>query len=182
MTHRFAAATAGLLGALTLAGAVAPPAGASTTGPSYGRFSVSFPSSPGSASNTKEVLSGFPPGMKAASAYWVSPVADPLGSSSSAPPAPTYLVVVGRATSAKQANSFTNSIKAAPGAAAVSVGRAKGYRLVGTEKQLTQGTAKDPGATEAFMYLSKGTSLYAVIVISDSRSKALGFLGSFRPA
>jgi hypothetical protein len=183
MTRRFVVAAGGLLGALAIV-AVSGPAGATPTttrGPSFGRFTISFPSAPKSESNTKEVLSGFPAGVKSATAYWVSPVADPLGSSSAAPPAPSYLVVVGRAKSTKQAGTFTSAIKRVPGTQKVTVNGATGYRFVGTEKELSQSAAKDPGATEAFMYLSRSTTLYAVIVISDNHAQALSFLGSFRP-
>jgi hypothetical protein len=183
MTRRFLVAAGCLFGALAIVAGSSSVGGATTTlGPSYGKFTISFPSSPKSESNTKEVMSGFPSGMKSATAYWVSPVADPLGSSSAAPPAPSYLVVVGQAKSAKQANAFTAAIKSVPGTKKVTVNGANGYQFVGTEKQLSQSAAKDPGATEAFMYLSKGTTLYAVIVISDSHPQALSFLGSFQPA
>jgi len=183
MTRRFLVAAGCLFGALAAVAGSSSVGGAATSlGPGYGRFTISFPSSPKSESNTKEVMTGFPTGVKSATAYWVSPVTDPLSSARTAPPAPSYLVVVGQAKSTKQANTFTSAIKAVPGTQKVSVNGANGYRFVGTEKQLSQTAAKDPGATEAFMYLSKGTTLYAVIVISDSHPQALSFLGSFRPA
>lgn len=153
----------------------------STLGPSYGKFTVAFPSTPTSASNTKEVLSGFPSGVTGATAYWVSPVADPLSSTSKTPPAPSYLVVVGHASSASEAAAFTSSIKQVAGAKPVTVDGATGYTFSGTEKNLNQGGATNPSATEAFMYLSKGTTLYALIVIANSASEAQQFLNSFKP-
>ena len=179
--QRFFRVAGVLVGTLAVVVAGAAAAGATTTGPSYGRFSVSFPSNPTSASNTKDVMSGFPAGMKSATAYWVSPVADPLGSQNSSPPAPTYLVVVGQAKSPATGSTFTSAIKTAPGVTPVTLDGATGYRFVGTEKQLSGSSAKDPGATEAFMYLAKGTTLYAAIVISDSHGAAMSFLSSFHP-
>jgi len=182
MKRRFLGSAGGLFVALAIVACSGSAGGAVTTGPSYGKFTVLFPSSPTSESNTKEVMSGFPSGVKSATAYWVSPVADPLGSGSSAPPAPSYLVVVGQAKSSKVATSFTSAIKSEPGTHKVDVNGANGYKFVGTEKQLNPSAAKDPRATEAFLYLSRGTTLYAVIVLSDSHSQALSFLNSFRPS
>jgi hypothetical protein len=155
---------------------------ASTYGPSFGKFTVTFPSTPHSATDTKEVLSGFPSGVKSGTAYWVSPAADPLTSSSKVPPAPTYLVVVGKATSASQGATFTATIKPAPGAKAITVNGAKGYTFSSTEKTLSQKDATDPSATEAFLYVAKGTTLYAVIVVAKTAAEAKQFLSSFKPA
>jgi hypothetical protein len=175
------------VGAVTLGACGGSSASTSTTsasgafGPAYGRFTATFPSKPTSSSNTKEVLSGFPAGVKTGTAYWVSPVADPLQSNSKTPPPPTYVVVVGQALSPAQVSGFTSSIKALPGAKSVSINGARGYTFSGTEKKLDQNDASNPAATEAFMFLSKGMTLYAVIVVHDKSAAALQFLKSFQP-
>jgi hypothetical protein len=150
-------------------------------GPSYGRFNAAFPSKPTSSSNTKEVLSGFPAGVTTGTAYWVSPVADPLQANAKTPPPPTYVVVVGKALTQAQVSTFTSSIKALPGAKSVTIDGARGYTFSGTEKKLDQNDATNPAATEAFMFLSKGMTLYAVIVVHDKTATALQFLKSFQP-
>jgi hypothetical protein len=155
---------------------------ASTYGPSFARFTVTFPSAPHSATDTKEVLSGFPSGVTTGSAYWISPITDPLKSSSKTPPAPTYLVVVGKANSASQGATFAATIKQAPGAKPITVNGAKGYTFSSSEKNLSQNQATDPSATEAFLYVAKGTSLYAVIVVAKTAAAAQQFLSSFKPA
>jgi hypothetical protein len=155
---------------------------ASTYGPSFGKFTATFPSTPHSASNTKEVLSGFPTGVKVGTAYWISPTADPLSSSAKTPAPPTYLVVVGQANSASQGSSFVGSIKQAPGAKTITVNGAKGYTFSSTEKTLSKNEATDPSATEAFLYVAKGSTLYAVIVVTKTAAEAKQFLSSFKPA
>jgi hypothetical protein len=155
---------------------------ASTYGPSFGKFTATFPSTPKSASNTKEVLSGFPTGVKVGTAYWVSPTADPLKSNAKTPPPPTYLVVVGQANSASQGTSFVGSIKGAPGAKPITVNGAKGYTFSSTEKALSKNEATNPSATEAFLYVAKGNTLYAVIVVAKTAAEAKQFLSSFKPA
>jgi hypothetical protein len=155
---------------------------ASTYGPSFARFTATFPSAPHSASDSKEVLSGFPSGVKTGTAYWVSPIADPLKSSSKTPPAPTYLVVVGQASSAPQGVTFASTIKQAPGAKPITVNGAKGYTFTSTEKNLSASAASDPNATEGYIFVAKGTTLYAVIVVADTAAAARQFLSSFKPA
>ena len=177
------------LGTLLLGsfGAVSASAGAtaSSYGPRYGAFHIAFPTAPKSQSNTAGVLAGFPAKtVTTATAYWVSPVADPLSSSASTPPPPTYLVVVGKVKSAASASKFTATAHQISGATAVTVNGAKGYKFSGTEKQLNPSstTLKDPNTIEAFMYVSKGTTVYAVIVVANNHSQVQGFLTSFRPA
>jgi hypothetical protein len=169
-------------GALILSACGSSSGSSPTYGPSFGQFTVSFPSTPHSATNTKEVLSGFPSGVKSGKAYWISPIADPLKSSSKTPPAPTYLVVVGQAKSAAQGTSFVASIKQAPGAKPITVNGAKGYTFSTSEKNLSQNEATDPTATEGFIYVAKGTSLYAVVVVAKTVAAAKQFLNSFKPA
>jgi ABC-type oligopeptide transport system substrate-binding subunit len=175
-------------GAVTLSACGGSSASSSSTaatsgsfGPAYARFNADFPSTPKSSSDTKEVLSGFPAGVTTGTAYWVSPVADPLKANAKTPPAPTYLVVVGKAQTQGQVSSFTSSIKSLAGAKSVSINGAKGYKFSGTEKKLDTNDASDPSATEAFMFLSKGMTLYAVIVVNDKSAGALQFLNSFQP-
>jgi len=172
------------VGALTLSacGASGSAGSASTYGPSFGQFTATFPSTPKSASNTKEVLSGFPSGVKLGTAYWVSPAADPLKSGSKTPSAPTYLVVVGKANSASQGTAFVASIKQAPGAKPITVNGAKGYTFTSTEKGLSANAASDPNATEGYIFVAKGTTLYAVIVVAKTADAARQFLSSFKPA
>jgi hypothetical protein len=150
-------------------------------GPAYARFNAAFPSKPTSSSDTKEVLSGFPAGVTTGTAYWVSPVADPLKANGKTPPAPTYVVVVGKALTQAQVSSFTSSIKSVVGAKPVTINGAHGYKFSGTEKKTDQNDATDPAATEAFMFLSKGMTLYAVIVVHDKSAAALQFLNTFQP-
>jgi ABC-type phosphate/phosphonate transport system substrate-binding protein len=150
-------------------------------GPAYARFNAGFPSKPTSSSDTKEVVSGFPAGVTTGTAYWVSPVADPLKANAKTPPVPTYLAVVGKALTQAQVTSFTANIKALPGAKPVTINGAKGYKFSGTEEKLDGSAATDPTATEAFMFLSKGMTLYAVIVVTAQSATALQFLDSFQP-
>ncbi len=153
-----------------------------TFGPAYARFHAGFPSQPKSASDTKEVLSGFPPGVTTGTAYWVSPVADPLKANTKTPPVPTYVVVVGKAGTQAEVSTFTSSIKSLSGAKPVTTSNgARGYKFSGTEKTLDKNDATNPAATEAFMFLSKGLTLYAVIVVNDKSAAALQFLNSFQP-
>lgn len=175
-------------GAVTLSACGGSTASSSTAatsasyGPSYARFNADFPSQPKSSSDSKEVLSGFPAGVTTGTAYWVSPVADPLKANGKTPPSPTYVVVVGKALTQAQVSNFISGIKAAPEAKAVTRNGAQGYKFSGTEKGLDQSDATDPAATEAFMFLSKGMTLYAVIVVNDKSAAALQFLNSFQPA
>jgi hypothetical protein len=174
-------------GAVTLSACGGSSASSSTPGtsasygPAYARFNADFPSRPTSATDTKEVLSGFPPGVTTGSAYWVSPVADPLKASTKTPPSPTYVVVVGKAGTQAQVSTFTSSFKAVTGAKPVITNGARGYQFSGTEKNIDKSDVTDPTATEAFMFLSKGMTLYAVIVVNDQAAAARKFLNSFRP-
>jgi hypothetical protein len=154
----------------------------STYGPSFGKFTATFPSTPQTATDTKEVLSGFPTGVTSGTAYWVSPIADPLKSSTKTPPAPTYLVVVGKAKSAAQAATFTSSIKQAPGSKPITVNGATGYTFSSSEKNLGQNQATDPTATESITFVTKGTIMYAVIVVAKTAAAAQQFQSSFKPA
>jgi hypothetical protein len=155
---------------------------AGSYGPSYGRFNADFPSQPKSSTDTKEVLSGFPPGVKTGTAYWVSPVADPLKGGGKTPPTPTYVVVVGKAATEAQVSTFTSSFKTVPGAKPVTRNGAQGYQFSGTEKSINKDDDTDPAATEGFMFLTKGMTLYAAIVVNDKSAAALQFLKSFQPA
>ena len=128
------------------------------------------------------MLSGFPTGVKLGTAYWTSPTADPLTSTSKTPPAPTYLVVAGKATSTAQASTFAATLKQAPGAKPITVNGAQGYTFSNTEKNLGQNDATDPTATEGFLYVAKGTTLYAVIVVAKTAAAAHQFLSTFDPA
>jgi ABC-type oligopeptide transport system substrate-binding subunit len=175
-------------GAVTLSACGGSSASSSSTlatsasyGPAYARFNADFPSKPTSATDTKEVLSGFPPGVTTGTAYWVSPVADPLKTSTKTPPAPTYVVVVGKAGTQAQVSTFTSSFKTVTGSKPVTTNGAQGYQFSGTEKNIDKSDVTDPTATEAFMFLSKGMTLYAVIVVNDQAAAARKFLNSFRP-
>ena len=176
------------VGAVTLSACGGSSASSSSTlassasyGPSYAGFNADFPSKPTSATDTKEVLGGFPPGVKTGTAYWVSPVADPLNGGSKTPPSPTYVVVVGKAGTEAQVSTFTSSFKSVTGAKPVTTNGARGYQFSGTEKNIDKDGDTDPTATEAFMFLSKGMTLYAVIVVNDQAAAAQKFLNSFRP-
>jgi hypothetical protein len=181
MTQRAGAlATATVLGALGLSGGSV--AGASSTyGPKYAHFTVAFPSKPTSESNTKAVLQGFPTGtVTTATAYWVSPVADPF-KSTNAPPTPTYAVIVGKAKSPKKAAAFMSEVKSFPGVTTVNINGAKGYRLIGTESSL-EGSSHppDPTAAEGLELLAKGDVIYSAEVLA-TRAQAKTFLQSLSP-
>jgi|SRR5271163_4237808 len=177
---RFALAPPLVVVALAALGA---PAGAAPTyGPSGATFSVAFPKSPHSQTNTKAVLAGFPSGtVSTATAYWVSPSADPLQATTA--PVPTFLVVVGTAKSPKKATTFASTVHTLSGAVAVTVNGAKGYRFSGTEEKVEgSSSSRNPNATEGIEFLAHGKTIYAVEVTDNSAATANSFLQSFKPA
>jgi hypothetical protein len=81
-----------------------------------------------------------------------------------------------------QASTFAATIKQAPGAKTIIVNGAQGYTFANTEKKLSQNEATDPTATEGYLFVAKGTTLYAVIVVTKTAGAARKFLSTFRPA
>lgn len=161
-----------------------PTAAHQVYGPSGHHFSVAFPSTPKSQSNTTGRLTGLLTGSKAYS-YQVSPEADIFSSAAlPVPRPPAYGVAVIVMQSPSVAKAFVNTLSLIPGVKRFAVSGLSGYKFIGPEKSAINDTSRvsDSGASEGVLFLLRGTTVYIVEVISAHLADAKAFLDSFRTA
>jgi hypothetical protein len=151
-------------------------------GPPGSQFSIAFPSSPRSASNTQGLLRNYPTGTKAYG-FWVSPDAGNIFAAYASIPHPsTYVAVARILPSPDDGATYLQRAGLISGVRAVSAGGLSGYEFVGSENSaFNQGTKlSNPKATEGIMILGRGATLYVIIAITSDAKSARSFLRSFR--
>jgi hypothetical protein len=170
---------AGLVAALSWA-AVTPPAGATVHpyGPSWGRFTVAFPSRP-AQSSLKSELSQHCVDAQGAEGLVVSKAKDVFADTAT-PPSPTYAVVVARFGNAKAAGKCLVSQRAEfVKPMVLTVAGVKAYEEVGAVPSSISGSSKPE--TLAVLLLLAGRNLYQAEAIAGTKAGATGFVRSFRP-
>ena len=152
-------------------------------GPSGHQFSIAFPSTPKSQSNTTGLLTGLPSGSKAYG-YDVSPDANIFSSAAlPVPRPPTYGVIALVMPSTQIAKSFLQTLSQTPGVTAFAVSGLTGYRFLGSERTINDANRiSDPSASEGVLFLDRGATVYVVEVITAQLAVAKAFLASFRTA
>jgi hypothetical protein len=157
--------------------------GATTYGPSWGKFTAVFPSAPTPSGNLAKQLTDV---KGAISGYGFAVTNDKhlFDTSSSGPTVPTYEVVAVRFTSASVASSAIASVrKQLSSPKNVAVGGANGFKAFGS----VPGTAKSKGhaATKGYTlgveFLTRGSTGYQVVVATRASAAARAFVSSVRP-
>ena len=177
-----------LLGALVVAvtvvavGSVTAVSAAVVYGPSWGRFSINFPSTPTVFNNTpavRKVLSGY----SSAYAYTVASPSDPFALKVTAKP-PAVWVIVAKPGSGISLTQFLNIGKSLNGAKRETIGGLTAYVSIfpETTKYLRASVITDKNATEGLLFTHKGTTLYLAEAVATQASTVRAFLLSFRPA
>jgi hypothetical protein len=156
---------------------------ASTYGPSWGRFTAAFPSTPTESGNLAKQLKDVP-GATAGYGFAVTNDKHIFSSSSSGPTVPTYEVVTVRFKSASGADSAIASVrKQLSGPTSVKVGGATGFKAFGAvpASAKTEGHAATAAYTLGVMFLTKGSTGYQVVVATPTSGAAKAFVSSVRP-
>jgi hypothetical protein len=164
------------VGSVTLAFA------ASAYGPSWGRFSINFPSAPTAFNNTpavRKVLSGY----SSVYAYTVASPSDPFALKATPKP-PAFWVIVAKPGSGITLTQFLNIGKSLNAAKRETIGGLTAYVSIFPEstKYLQAGVITDKNATEGLLFTHKGTTLYLAEAVATKASTVHAFLFSFRPA
>ncbi len=149
-------------------------------GPPGARFEVAFPSKPQTVpdpANTQGLS-----GEIRSYAYAVSSEPDLFSNTAPVPGPPTFAVIVVTLRSASDARSFLHDAARAPGMGPVTMDGMPGYEFVGSANSaLNHGTKiTDPKASEGTLFLARGATLFALLVVTVHAAQARAFLGSFR--
>ena len=154
---------------------------ATVYGPSWGRFSVGFPSNPVAFNNTpavRKVLSGY----SSVYVYTVASPSDPFALPVTAKP-PAFWVIVAKPGPKFTVTQFMNVGKSLNAAQRETIGGLTAYVSIfpETTKYLQASVITDKNATEGLLFTHKGTTLYAVEAVGTQASTVHAFLYSFRP-
>jgi hypothetical protein len=157
--------------------------GATTYGPSWGRFTVQFPSTPTESGNLAKQLTTVK-GAVAGYGFAVSHDKDLFDASSTGPTVPTYEVVSVQFTTASAASSAIATVhKDLSSSTQVAVGGAKGFKAFGSvpAAAATEGHAATKAYTLGVEFLTRGTTGYQVVVATRTSKAAEAFVSTFRP-
>ena len=170
-----------LVGVVAIASA-SPVSAASVYGPSWGRFSINFPSTPTSFTNTpavRKVLSGY----SAVYAYTVASPSDAF-TLPVTPKPPAFWVIVAKPSPKFTVTQFMNVGKMLTAAKRETIGGLTAYVSIfpETTKYLQASVITDKNATEGLLFTHKGTTLYLVEAVGTQAATVHAFLFSFRPA
>jgi hypothetical protein len=147
-------------------------------------FKAAFPSPPQADADDVTAAQHFP-GAVSATAYWVSPdSADILNPGTPLPPAPTYLVAIGKFASHTAAAAFTASLRQTPGVRPAKIGRLRGDQFLGREGSAINHArgVTQPHAWDSEVALTRGSTVYLSIAYTTNRAAATSFTHSVRPA
>ena len=172
-----------LLGGLLGWGWPAMSSAATTYGPSWGRFTAAFPSTPTESGNLLKQLTGVK-GAVAGYGFAVTKDKHLFSSSSTGPTVPTYEVVTVQFSSADVASSAIASVrKQLSNPKNVTVGAAKGFKAFGTvaATKKSKGHAATKGYTLGVEFLTKASTGYQVVVETSTSAAATAFVASVRP-
>jgi hypothetical protein len=157
--------------------------GATTYGPSWGKFTADFPSAPTASGNLAKQLTAVK-GAEAGYGFAVTTDKHLFDSSSSGPTVPTYEVVAVQFSSASLASSATAAVrKELSSPTSVTVGGAKGFKAFGSVPATAK--SKSHAATKAYTlgveFLTKGSTGFQVVVSTRTAAAAKAFVSSVRP-
>jgi hypothetical protein len=155
---------------------------ATVYGPSWGRFSINFPSTPAAFNNTaavRKVLSGY----SSVYVYTVASPSDAFALPVTAKP-PAFWVVVAKPGPKLTVTQFMNVGKMLTAAKRETIGGLTGYIAIfpETTKYLQASVITDKNATEGLLFTHRGTTLYLAEAVGTQASAVHAFLFSFRPA
>ena len=170
-----------LVGVVAIASA-SPVSAASVYGPSWGRFSIHFPSTPTAFNNTpavRKVLIGY----SAVYAYTVASPSDAF-TLPVTPKPPAFWVIAAKPGPKFTVTQFMNVGKMLTAAKRETIGGLTAYISIfpETTKYLQANVITDKNATEGLLFTHNGTTLYLVEAVGTQASTVHAFLFSFRPA
>jgi hypothetical protein len=157
--------------------------GATTYGPSWGRFTVQFPSTPTKSGNLAKQLTTVK-GAVTGYGFAVTKDKDLFDSSSTGPTVPTYEVVTVQFTSASAASSAIATVrKDLSSSKNVAIGGAKGFKAFGSvpAAAASEGHAATKAYTLGVEFLTRGTTGYQIVVAVRTLTAAKTFVSTFRP-
>ena len=167
---------------VTAAGSTTSVSAASVYGPSWGRFSIDFPSTPTAFNDTaavRRVLSGY----SSVYAYAVASPPDAFALPVTPKP-PAVWVIVAKPSPRFTVTQFMNVGKMLTAAKRETIGGLTAYVSIfpETTKYLQASVITDKNATEGLLFTHKGATLYLVEAVGTQASTVHAFLFSFRPA
>lgn len=153
---------------------------AAVYGPSYGRFSINFPSQPMAFNNTPAVRSVLT-GYSSAYAYTVASPSKPFAARTTPKP-PAFWVIVAKPGPGISLQQFINLGKSLNAAKRQTISGLTAYVSIfpETAKYLQASVITDKNATEGLLFTHKGTTLYLAEAVATQASTVHAFLFSFR--
>lgn len=153
---------------------------ATVYGPSYGRFSINFPSTPTAFNNTPAVRSVLT-GYSSAYAYTVASPSKPFAARTTPKP-PAFWVIVAKPGAGISLQQFVNLGKFFKASKRENIGGLTAYVSIfpETSTYLQASVITDKHATEGLLFTHKGTTLYLAEAVAAQAATVHAFLFSFR--